>query len=67
MEILYIFIGLIVGFLICCIPKFLSSYDGSIIIDDTDNDKTTWIIAYDGDPYEISKRKVIKLKVRIKK
>ena len=65
MELIYILIGVFVGLLVGKI--FSRRYDGIIIVDDSKEDKTNWILQYNGDPNDILKRKSIRFKVRIEK
>ena len=41
-------------------------YDGELIIKETD-EKITWTLSYDGDPYELPDRNSVNLKIRVEK
>ena len=40
--------------------------DGTITVDMTDDNKIIWNIDYDGDPYELQKKKTVTFKIRTK-
>ena len=40
--------------------------DGTITIDLTGDNKIIWNINYDGDPYELQKKKTVTFKIRVK-
>ena len=40
--------------------------DGTITVDQTSDDKIIWNIKYDGDPYELQKKKTVTFKIRTK-
>lgn len=40
--------------------------DGTITVDMTDDNKIFWNIDYDGDPYELQKKKTVTFKIRTK-
>lgn len=40
--------------------------DGTITVDMTDDNKIVWNIDYDGDPYELQKKKTVTFKIRTK-
>lgn len=68
MVMCYIMVGIIIGFMFKMIfDKICSNYDGKIIIDDNDDQKTRWILDVNTDPEEIPKKKVIHLQVHVQK
>lgn len=64
----YIFIGIIIGCALTAVfDRLFSGYDGSITLDDTDEQRTVWILRYDRNPNKLYKQKSIRLKVKLKK
>ena len=53
-------LGLLIGVLIMA-----KAYDGTMLIENNnDDEKTMWTLQYDGDPYEIPKKKSVRFKIK---
>lgn len=59
-------LGLITGMAFYEILSWFRS-DGTLIIDDRNEEKTNWELRVDADPLEIPKKKSIRLKVHLEK
>lgn len=57
-------IGFVFGFTLHAILS--GGYDGRLTVDDTNEVKTNWVLQYDGDPDEITKKKSIRFQVCVR-
>lgn len=66
---LWVLIGMIMGIVLSALYRsvILPKCDGTIVIDDSDEEKTKWQLIYDGDPNDISNKKSIRFRVHIEK
>lgn len=67
-----LWVGLFVGFMFgwvahAVIARVVPKYDGIILIDDTDEQKTQWHLNVKTDPEAIPKKKSIRLQVHVQK
>lgn len=72
-QILYLWIAVVLAAVIgYMIGKVIANVlcgrraDGTITIDLTGDNKIIWNIDYDGDPYELQKKKTVTFKIKVK-
>lgn len=57
-------IGSVFGFTLHALLS--GGYDGRLTVDDTSEEKTSWVLQYDGDPNDIVNRKSIRFQVCVR-